>query len=195
MSTARDVMRSPAITVPASAPPREVARTLRANDTAAAAVVGADGTLLGVISVEDLLSCMPGMILEGEAPGPTAAMLMTAPAVAVAPGAKLAEVAWLMHREDVGQVPVVDEARRPLGMVRRVDILATFLRGAAAIRRDILGIVGPELAPRVRCEITAGVVTLRGAVPDRRAAERIADLALDVEGVVAVRNELEAPSA
>jgi CBS-domain-containing membrane protein len=59
----------------------------------------------------------------------TAADVMSAPAVAVAPGASFASVAELLYTAAVRAVPVLDSDGRLLGVVSEADLLVTAERG------------------------------------------------------------------
>ncbi|MFD9487946.1 BON domain-containing protein [Streptomyces sp. NPDC059991] len=83
------------------------------------------------------------------------------------------------------------------GVVSRGDLLKVFLRSdrdlAAQIRREVVVPLFPLSHRDVGISVTEGVVTLSGAVRDRRLIPVAAHLAEGVEGVVGVECELTAP--
>src|SRR6476469_829826 len=61
----------------------------------------------------------PGMVLDGT----TAADLMTANPLSIAAGATVREALALLTDRGFSAAPVIDEARRPVGVVSRTDVL------------------------------------------------------------------------
>lgn len=147
---AAEIMQRAAPTVRCDAPWREALHLLLGDGLNAVSVVDDTGCIAGIISQTDLASRTEGAerielraVLDGvltvrpartllrwhTAPnwggGPTVAALMTHPAVTVRGEATIAAVARLLLRHDIAQVPVVDAARRPLGLVRQRDLIAT----------------------------------------------------------------------
>jgi CBS domain-containing protein len=106
--------------------------------------------------------------------------------------ASVAEAARIMARRHVKRLPVVDEVGLLQGVVSRSDLLKVFLRDdheiAAEIRHSVLTQM-PVSRP-LTVEVTEGVVTLGGVLPDRMLVPVIARAVRAVEGVVDVRLDL-----
>lgn len=145
--TARDVMSTPPITVPASAGVREVATLLDENEISGAPVVDDQERPIGVVSRTDLLRLLieggPGRrpdatfldLIAADSPSElsvdveemgTAEEFMSPEPVTVALDASLAEIARKMADERVHRVIVVDGDRRVVGVVTTLDVLAKF---------------------------------------------------------------------
>ena len=87
-----------------------------------------DGRLVGMVSDRDLrLAVDPGDV-EGGAPARLRFLrvrsLMTPHGFTVSPNTLLDSVAWLMIRERIGAVAVVDDVRKVVGLISYVDLLA-----------------------------------------------------------------------
>ena len=73
-----------------------------------------------------------------QAAAATAASLMTSPAVTIRTEATTAEAARLMYRSHLASLPVVDSAGRLIGIVSQGDVLDSFTRQDADIRREVV---------------------------------------------------------
>lgn len=144
----RDVMSGEPEAVAPDVPLQEVVRILAAREYDALPVVDGERRVLGVVGDHDLLRAghLPGTIRAHAAAGAnalerllrelaasevTVAEVMSAPAVTVRADARLPEAARLMHDRRLKRLPVVDEAGRLVGVLGRIDILATVAAGAA----------------------------------------------------------------
>jgi CBS domain-containing protein len=145
--TAKDVMSSPPITIPAEASIREVATILDENEISGAPVVDDQERPIGVVSRTDLLRLLieggpgrrpdrnfleliaadspSGLSVDVEEMG-TAGEFMSPEPVTVSLNAPLAEIARKMADERVHRVIVVDDVRRVAGVVTTLDVLAKF---------------------------------------------------------------------
>jgi CBS domain-containing protein len=74
-------------------------------------VVGATGTVVGVISRKDIIQVRQ----SGGSMQERVRAHMTAPAITVTPGTPVAEAGALMLREKIRRLPVVDAEDKPLG--------------------------------------------------------------------------------
>lgn len=146
--TAGDVMTRDVVTVTADTSVREVARTLLERRISAVPVVDGQGSLLGMVSEDDLVQRVSGphlpphiellggvIYLENplhldeklrKAMAVTAGEIMTANPLTVEPGTAIREVADLMVRRRVHRFPVV-EGRRVVGIVTRHDVITTLV--------------------------------------------------------------------
>ena len=116
MSTVRDIMTTPVVTVRPDTPFKQVVTTVRT--VGAVPVIDGSGRVLGIVCEHDLLA--EKVILErspgrpaaarhhgghGKAAAATAASLMTSPAVMTRAQATTSEAARLMYRHRCGSLP------------------------------------------------------------------------------------------
>jgi len=195
-------MSTSVVAVHRGTPLKEVARLMVERGCGAAAVVGSEGRVIGVLSESDL-------VLKAELPHPveqperrtnlrshrrsaaaaTAGQLMTSPAVTVGPEATIAEAARLMRRAQVRQLPVLVD-RVLVGFVSRSDLVRMFLRPDEEIRHDVLDTLVEhdlEIDPdRLQVEVTDGIVAVHGRIGRRSLAPAVLGLVRTVAGVVRV---------
>jgi CBS domain-containing protein len=195
----RDVMSSPAVTVPPDMRLKEVADLLVRERISAVPVVD-DGELVGLVSEADLvpleLAPDPRAHLIPQAGRPVrlprvAAEVMTRDVVALPEEADAAEAAQLMLERRIKSIPVV-RGRRVVGIVARRDLLEVLARRDEDIARDLEALLAAELGAldRSRAIVRDGIVTLTG--PSDPASRRLAGLlARGVPGVIEVRFEGE----
>jgi CBS-domain-containing membrane protein len=185
-------MTTHVVAVRSDASYREMVAALRAHRVSGLPVVDAEGTVVGVISETDLLT-------KRATAGPTAADLMTSPAVTASPDELVSSVARLMSRRKLRRVPVVDRRGHLVGIVTRSDVLSVFSRPDEDIRREITQDVildGFFTDPdRLTVTVKDGIVTLAGAPGSVVLGRSIVDQARHVEGVVAVRDRFSYPLA
>lgn len=203
-----DVMTREVITSTPATPFKTLARSLSENRISALPVVDSEGRVVGVVSEADLLlkegraDLEPARLFESrsrrleraKAHGITAAEVMTTPALTVAPKTPVAEAARLMRERRVKRLPVVDGGGHLAGIVSRGDLVRVFLRADADIKRA----VARDLAQRVLwldtreldVEVVEGMVTLNGRLDRRSDGEILSGMASEVDGVVAVVNNL-----
>lgn len=205
----RDVMTDMVVVVREDTGYKDIVDALADFKVSAVPVVDADGRVLGVVSEADLLHKMEfggadghlGLLhrrrqraAQQKATGDTAADLMSAPAVCVAPSAAVGEAARLMEAEHVKRLPVVDVEGRLVGIVSRRDLLRVYLRPDTAIEREVASeVLRRTLAVEpgdVEVEVSAGVVRLTGNTDRRSTADIAVRLARAVDGVVDVVDEL-----
>ncbi|WP_406464951.1 CBS domain-containing protein [Streptomyces sp. NBC_01622] len=201
--TVSDVMTHTVVAVGSEAPFKQIVELLGQWKVSAVPVLAGEGRVVGVVSEADLLAKEefhggedgPG---EGDsahrakAGAVTAGELMSSPAVTVHADAPLAEAARIMARRHVKRLPVVDGVGLLQGIVSRGDLLKVFLRPdeeiAGEIRRSVLGRL--PLTSSLTVEVTDGVVTIGGSLPDRTLVPVAARALRAVEGVVDVRLDL-----
>jgi CBS domain-containing protein len=203
-----DVMTKDVVSVREDTPYRDMVDLLISRRVSAVPVVDEVGKLTGVVSEADLLHKVEAA--GGAAPrvfdvwhrrgdrmkagGRCAAEVMTSPVVTAGPALSLAAAARRMHREHVKRLPVVDSFGHLIGIVTRSDLLKVHRRSDAEIRRDVVDEALHDVlaikGATVQIECADGVVTLAGRVHFRSVAARIAHLARQVPGVVAVEDGL-----
>jgi CBS domain-containing protein len=196
----RDVMTTGVVTVRPDTTYREVAALLRQHRVSGLPVTDGTGTVLGVVSVSDLLALAAGRHRRGHrADGQDAAGdLMTHPAVTVSPDDTVQAAARLMHSRRLQRLPVTGRAGRLEGIVSRSDVLSVFRRSDEEIRREITQDViadGFFTDPaRLTVTVRNGIVTLEGEPGSVVLGTGIAGRAEHTEGVVAVRDRFVYPA-
>ncbi|MEV1248723.1 CBS domain-containing protein [Nonomuraea sp. NPDC049750] len=218
-TTVRDVMTAQVTSVMADTLFKDVAEVLVANGISAVPVVDGDEQVLGVVSEGDLMRkeefreqyCgesyqpplrarlrrrMTGQVEGGrrKAAGDTAADLMTAPAVTVAPSASTARAARIMDECGVKRLIVVDAEGRLQGIVSRRDLLRMYLRDDDEIRRRVVEGIPSHARWNDRdgiiVEVHNGIVTLSGHTGKRSEAAAAVRTAEGLDGIVDVRRAL-----
>lgn len=173
-------------------PVKEIAETLVRRRISAVAVVDRYGAIAGVVSERDLLPLLRsdrprGWWRRNVLPPRTARDVMTSPALTVAAGAPIADVAARLAESGLRRLFVV-AAGRPVGVVARRDLVGLMSRPDSEIGRDVTAVlrkslkIGPD---RARVMVHAGVVTVAGRV------ERCSDIAAVTSSVEAVPGVVE----
>jgi CBS domain-containing protein len=206
-ATVRDVMSTGVIAVREDTPFKEMAGLLGSHGVSGFPVVDDAGTVIGVVSETDMLikeadrDSHPELFAglrrsrdHQKAGGVTAGELMTSPPVTIGPDEPVRHAAFLMYDRAVERLPVVDEAGRLLGIVSQVDVLSIFSRPDEEIRGEVADRVirpGSRMgAERLNFTVRNGIVTLSGRPETDQAGRDIIEAARQVEGVVAVRDEM-----
>ncbi|WP_128376901.1 CBS domain-containing protein [Streptomyces cavernae] len=208
--TVGDVMTQEVVTLRPDTPFHEIAALLDANEIAAAPVVDDDGAPIGVVSASDVLRHETGMPdpqgqdgsderAWGKARARTAGALMSSPVFTARADWTIPQAARELRRRHVKQLPVVGDNGLLTGIVSRSDLLNTFVRSDAEIRRevehDVLGrILGLEEGT-LAVEVRDGAVTLRGHVPEPRLVPVVVGLCQGIDGVIAVHADVAAVRA
>lgn len=198
--TVGDLMTPDPEAVPPDLPISEVVERLATRDYTALPVVDAERRVIGIISDTDMLSagvtqlsvslhkvsgeehvreCLERLRREGR----TVREAMTTPAITVTPGTSLKEAARLMHVRGLKRVPVIDDGRRLVGVLGRLDVLKSVAAGFA--RRTV-----PKEARLPAEHATVGdvmerhIVTVDGTAPLADVVGRL--LGADVKRVLVV---------
>jgi CBS-domain-containing membrane protein len=216
-SCVKDIMTSYVVAVRPGASFKEMAAKLREFRVSAFPVIDDEGTVLGVVSEDDLLAeeavaltladQRPGLSerIAGrlyrpgrEADGFTAGELMSHPAVTITPDEPVESAARLMYNCRVRRLPVVNSDGRLVGIVSRADVLAVFDRSDSEIHNEIVDDVilhGFLQDPRMfAVTVKAGVVTMQGSPETAGLGRDIMRMVRHVQGVVAVRDRLSYPA-
>ncbi len=114
VSTAGDIMSSPAITVPPDATRTHVADTLMERKISGVLVVDDSGRVVGLVSEHDLLAKS----------GSTVAELMTKAVISVSVDSTIDDVQHLLVDRRIRRVPVLRDGEL-VGVVSRGDVVAT----------------------------------------------------------------------
>jgi len=207
-ATVRDVMTTSVIAVRGDTPFKEMAAMLGSSRVSGFPVIDQAGKVIGVVSETDMLikeadrashpELFAGLRRSRDlvkAAGVTAAELMTSPPVTIGPDEPVQHAALLMYDRAVERLPVVDEAGHLVGIVSQVDVLSIFSRPDEEIRREVTDRVirpGLQMHPeRLRLSVRDGIVTLSGRPETDQAGQDIIEAVWHIEGVVAVRDELD----
>ena len=204
----RDVMTTDVVTVPADMRFKELAALLDRLKVSAVPVLGADGRVAGVVSEVDLLrkeeyqqdpdARRPPRWRRwadrAKARGRTAADVMSAPAITVAPDASVVAAARLLDRHHIKRLPVAGTGGRLVGIVTPHDLLRVYLRSDEEIRDEIVNdILAGCLATNpalVQVTVTDGVVTLAGELGQKSMIPPAFRMTQAVDGVVDVTGQL-----
>lgn len=206
----REVMDVPAASVRGNLPFMEIARVLSRERVGSVPVVDEEDRVMGVVSESDLLAKAaveasghrPGPIgrlrerrIHEKAHGETAETLMTSPAVAVYPGASVAEAAWVMALSRLKRLPVTDHEGRLVGVVQRHALLQALVRDDSMIRQEVESEILERHFPKARdtVEVTVhnGVVELSGRM-DEDGIPRLLAQIKEIEDVAEVVDHLSA---
>jgi CBS domain-containing protein len=205
----KDIMTAAVVAVRADASYQDLAAQLRRQRVSGFPVVGDEGKVIGVVSESDLLAAAtPGSAGHGPAvrhhlhhhrlpAAPTAADLMTSPAVTIGPDEPVRRATQLMSARKLRRLPVVDHDGRLVGILSRADVLSVFTRPDEEIHREVCQDViadGFFLDPApFTVTVTDGIVTLAGDLGSVILGRNIADQVRHLEGVVAVRDRFTYP--
>jgi CBS-domain-containing membrane protein len=204
-STVSDVMTTPVVTVRPDTPFKHVVARVRA--VGAVPVTDDSGLVLGIVCERDLLAAKGRLERShgrlaaarrrgprGQAAATTAARLMTSPAVTTRAEATTAEAARLMCRHRRGSLPVVDWLGRLIGIISEGDVLDSFTRQDAGIRREVVrDVIAREflLDPQAfTVTVRDGVVTLSGRPESDQVGHLLAAAVRRVDGVVDLRDQM-----
>jgi CBS domain-containing protein len=190
----RDVMTSDPIVLDESLPLRTAALILFHGGISGAPVVGADGSLVGVLSEADLLAKEAderygwGRTVVGEdrrRQARTVADACSAPARVTSPDARLAAAARELLDHNVSRLVVVGEGR-VVGILSRHDVLAALIRDDRELVREIRMQLDARGLGMVNVKVEWGQVTLSGTTKLRSTAAMVHRIVEDIDGVISV---------
>ncbi|UBU08763.1 CBS domain-containing protein [Nonomuraea gerenzanensis] len=208
--TVENVMTTDVVAVNAEASFHTVAELLIDKGVSGVPVLDDDNRVVGVVSEADLLAkeefkeryygddYRPPLRArirhatgsEGsgyrKSVGESAGALMTSPAHVTTPDTSVVSAARLMDRYGVKRLPVVDADGRLVGIVSRRDLIKVFLRPDQEIEQE----VREALHGKADVAVTDGIVSLSGTYTERSSAITAVRLAENIDGVVAVHDEL-----
>ncbi len=130
---AKDVMRSPVLTVGADATVAELTEVLQTEHVSGVPVVDAEGTVIGVVTEKDVLygtmgTSAPDDRGQGSPSETRVADIMTAPAVCAGEDTPIAEVCRLMWSFHIHRIPIVRDGK-PVGIVAAMDLVRVVADG------------------------------------------------------------------
>jgi CBS domain-containing protein len=210
-TTVRDVMTTRVVALREDADYKEIVTALRRYRVSACPVIDEANRVIGLVSEADLLFKETNADLpsgkvrlamrlgeQSKAAAVTADQLMTAPAVAIDPGAPVAEAARVMQDKQIKRLPVVGADGRLVGILTRSDVLSVFERPDA----DIWDEIGKQVldeefgldSDSFDLTVRSGIVTIGGLVERRETALDLLARVRHAEGVVSVRDRLSYPA-
>ena len=113
------LMTTEYVTVPAEADIQTVADTLKARSSEAALVLSDQGTLVGILTRWDIVLAVADRL----PPSSPARAIMTSEVVTLSPRESVVSVIPLARRHGFSVMPVVDEERRVVGVIRLQDLI------------------------------------------------------------------------
>lgn len=139
VSSAGDIMSTPAITVAAAASRTDIADTLTRHRISAVPVLDEAGQVVGLVSEHDLLA----------KPGPTAGELMTTTVISVTEDTPVEDIRHLLIDRRIRRVPVL-RGGALVGVVSRGDVVATMATEwvCQACGEPVRGADPPEQCPK-----------------------------------------------
>jgi CBS domain-containing protein len=115
---ARNMMTAPVVSVRLEASLAEIARCLASARIGGVPVVGAEGSVEGIVSESDLLDAL----LAGRDPSTQAAEVMTRPVLSVDEFDRTEEVMSLLRKHRIHHLPVL-RAGQLVGMITPSDVV------------------------------------------------------------------------
>lgn len=209
----QEVMTRDVVTVSPETSLKDVARKLVELRISGMPVVGADGSVVGVISEADVLAKERIEYEDGGAiarlihrPDPAqkaklsarvAGEAMTSPAITVEPYWTVPTVAQMMLEHGINRLPVVRRGRL-VGIVTRADLVRAFARTDDEVADEVREALALQEAMSfgrgpIEVRVDAGEATLTGTVRTREDAEVLTNATAKVPGVVGVRSEIAWP--
>lgn len=208
MTTVREVMTQPVLSVRRTTSLKEVAQLLVDNRISGLPVVDIDGTVLGVVSEADFLvkesgegavrhRPLAGLLGESRTSrsqldkvhATRTADAMTTPAITIEPSRPIGEAATLMTLRKVNRLPVVENGRL-VGIVTRADLVRAYVRSdedlAETIRQDVIRRTLWLDPAAFAVEVKDGIASISGHVERKSTAEMVAHATAVVPGIVDV---------
>ena len=199
MHTVEEAMTAHVVTVSPDASVTIAARIMRDTGVSGLPVVDRDGGVVGILTEADLLhrAVLPEPAeadtrrdSRRQPSGAAVADLTSRDVVGVRRDDPLAKAARLMEKARVRRLVVVGEGFTLEGIISRRDVVAALARSDADIEEEVRSRVLDEVLgldpDAVDVSVSQGIVTLSGAVTQRREAirlERLANRVLGVSGV------------
>lgn len=118
--SASDLMTSPVITLRANRSPADALEIFQRNRFRHLPIVDGDGSLVGILSDRDLSRTYDPIPVS-------VAEIMTRRVLTGSPGTEIGAIARILIHEQVHCLPIVDELRRPIGILTTTDILRTLV--------------------------------------------------------------------
>ena len=123
---ARDLMTTPVVSLPSDSRLLEAWTIMSHKGFHHIPITSFHGTLVGMLSYRDLLHHVPELITTADtrqASQKHAAEIMTQRVISATPTTEIREIARVMLEERIHAVPVLDQNRRPVGILATQDLL------------------------------------------------------------------------
>ncbi|MEN0002430.1 MAG: DUF294 nucleotidyltransferase-like domain-containing protein, partial [Pseudomonadota bacterium] len=118
--TVGDIMSKPPRLLPETASLQEAGQMMHAQQISCILTTDADGMLAGIVTTGDLVSNVVAQGVDAQTP---LTQVATRDPLSVRPGTMLIDAVSLMTERRIGHLPVIDEERRPVGIVTRTDLI------------------------------------------------------------------------
>ena len=176
---------------------RELIRLIEDHHVHALPVVDERRRVLGIVDESDLL--VKEELTEGHVRTPlphrgrarlaatTAEEIMTVPVVTIDSSQTLGQAARVLHQRHIGQLPVVEDDGRLIGIVTRSDVLAVFLRPDEDLLvavQEAIATVDDSPSCKVSATVEDGVVVLQGSAQLLSQVMAVGALVRRVPGIV-----------
>jgi len=203
-----DVMSTEIITIGVDAPLKEAATMMVKSGVSGLPVVDDDRKVIGIITEADFVTAeanrswgrqrrrlLANFLGDVTPPSATSvADVMSVDPHTIDSGSSVTEAARMMTDLRVKRLPVVFPDGTLCGIISRADVMGVFARPDDALADEILNGVALgilQLSPDdVTVVVSDGVANISGQVPARSEARILQELAVRVEGVVAVESSV-----
>jgi len=123
---ARDLMKAPVLSLPSDVTLLDACMLMSHNGFHHIPITSLHGTLVGMVSHRDLLRHVPELVIAGDSSQASSrrlAEIMTSRVISSTPMTEIREVARVMLDEQIHAVPILDNARRLVGILSTQDLL------------------------------------------------------------------------
>jgi len=120
LTKTRDLMQTPAITVPEEMTLDDAARVLWAKNIGSVIVVNKQDRMIGILTERDMLFAISKALIGKDVP---VSSIMSQTDLIASPNEGVATVLDRMIKANVRHLPVVDSDARPLGMISTRDLM------------------------------------------------------------------------
>jgi CBS domain-containing protein len=117
----RDLMQTPAVTIPMDGSIDEAASILWERNIGSVIVVNPTGSMVGILTERDMLFAVTKGLAGRGVPVPS---IMSQTSLIASPNESVVTVLDRMLKSGVRHLPVVDKDGRPLGMISMRDLIA-----------------------------------------------------------------------
>lgn len=117
----RDLMQTPAVTVPEEMTLDDAARVLWAKNIGSVIVVNRQDRMTGILTERDMLFAISKGLIGKDVP---VSSIMSQTSLIASPNEGVATVLDRMIKANVRHLPVVDSDSRPLGMISTRDLMS-----------------------------------------------------------------------
>lgn len=120
LTKTRDLMQTPAVTVPEEMTLEDAARVLWAKNIGSVIVVNKQDRMIGILTERDMLFAISKELIGKDVP---VSSIMSQTSLIASPNEGVATVLDRMIKGNVRHLPVIDSDARPLGMISTRDLM------------------------------------------------------------------------